>query len=553
MRGRRIKLKKNKTGKLKVFATLFTVLSAGMAVFVAFLMKLILDCAMDKDLEALKRSIGISVLYILAYFVINYLKEVIVSKYIKDSMEKLRADTYEAIVNKSYKNFFDKSNGEYISMLTNDMTTLEENYFKSYFLIAQSVITFVIAVISLFIISWQFSLGVIAISAVFLGISSFTGIGLNNLQLNIQKDTADFTSKTKDLISGYEVIRSFNAQDKMKKEFDQHNEKLESMKLKFNIRRGITTVVNENLVILIVFSIMTLGSWFVIRGELVIGSLLAVIQLLNSVMNPINILLAALNNYKSTEGIRGQIDSLSSTAEVKDQTTKKDFQQTIKFQDVGFAYGDKENVVDDFCFSFEKGKKYAITGKSGCGKSTLLKLVQNYYGNYHGNIMIDGIDYQNIEGNSFFNLFSTTHQNVFIFSGSIKDNITLYNDFDEQTIDWAIKKSGLQALIDSLPEGVETQIKENGHSLSGGEKQRISIARALIRHAPILVLDEFTSALDKDTAETIEREVLGFEEQTCIHVTHKLTEEAAKLYDSILVMNEGKLEKVVQSREWVIA
>ncbi|MHC5229303.1 ABC transporter ATP-binding protein [Enterococcus sp. LJL99] len=544
-------MKKKKRIKLKLLATVFTALSAGMAVLVAFLMKLILDCAMEKDLEALKRSIGISVLYILAYFIVNYLKEVVVSTYTKEAIESLRSKAYSAIMNKSYQDFYDKSSGEYISVLTNDMTTLEENYFKSYFLIVQSAVTFVIAVLSLFIINWQFSLGVIAISTIFLGMSSFTGIGLNKLRVNIQTNMADFTSKTKDLVSGYEVIRSFHAQEKMKNEFDVYNKKLESTKLKFNVRQGITKVVNENLVILIVFSIMILGSWFVINGNLVMGSLLAVIQLLNSVMNPINILLLALNNSKSTEDIRTQLDELLDSPQEhleKSVVAKNDFQQGIDFQGVDFSYDGGNKVINDFHFRFEKGKKYAITGKSGCGKSTLLKLIQNYYGNYNGKIAVDDLEYQKIEGDSFFNLFSTTHQNVFIFSGTIRDNITLYNAFDEGQIEWAVKSSGLQNLVDGLPLGLDTPIQENGQSLSGGEKQRISIARALIRQAPILLLDEFTSALDKKTAEVVEKEILELTDQTCIHVTHKLTEASSKLYDAVLVMNAGGLEKVIHPK-----
>lgn len=542
--------------KLKFLATVFTALSASMAVLIAFLMKLILDCAMDKDLEALKKSIGISVLYILAYFIVNYLKEVVISKYIKESIETLRTRAYVAIMNKDYKSFYDKSSGEYISILTNDITTLEENYFKSYFLIIQSAVTFGIAVLSLFIINWQFSLGVIAISVIFLGMSSFTGIGLNKLRMNVQTNMAGFTSKTKDLVSGYEVIRSFNAQEKMKKEFDTYNRDLEAMKLKFNIRQGITKVINENLVILIVFSIMILGSWFVISGGLVMGSLLAVIQLLNSIMNPINILLTAFNNSKSTEDIRKQMDALFTAAQENKEETpivKKDFNQGITFQGVAFSYDGEKKVIDDFHFHFEKGKKYAITGKSGCGKSTLLKLIQNYYGNYSGKITVDNLEYQRVEGSSFFNLFSTMHQNVFIFSGTIRENITLYNAFVEEQLDWAVKSAGLQPLIDSLPLGLDTLIQENGHSLSGGEKQRISIARALIRKAPVLLLDESTSALDRKTAEVVEKEILGLKNQTCIHVTHKLTENSAKLYDAVLMMNEGRLEKVIYPKERTVA
>lgn len=116
---------------------------------------------------------------------------------------------------RDYQSYFSKSNGEYISALTNDMTTIEDNYYKAYFLIVQAVVTFVIAILSLVVINWQFSIGVLAIAGFFLATASFTGMGLNDLRTSIQKDMVKFTSKTKNLIAGYEVVRSFNAQDKM--------------------------------------------------------------------------------------------------------------------------------------------------------------------------------------------------------------------------------------------------------------------------------------------------------------------------------------------------
>lgn len=544
-----MKLKSNK--KLMIIAGILTVITAVMSVLVAFLIKIIIDCAMNKNIATLKNSIKISVLYIVAYFLINYAKEIIVSRYVKDIMEKLKSSVYESIMNRNYRSFFEKSSGEYISVLTNDMTALEENYYKGYFVVVHSSVGFLVALASIFIINWKFALGVIVISLLFMGLTSFTGMGLNELRMNIQKNMSEFTGKTKDLISGYEMIRSFNAQDRMKKEFDMKNTSMEEAKLKFNIRQGITKIINENLVILIVFSIMTMGSWFVIIGSLAIGSLIAVIQLLNNIMNPINLLLITINNMKSTKSIREKIEVLlkEEKHELKEEsktklTDKMNFMNSIKIRNLTFGYSDGKKIINDLNFEFKKGRKYAVIGESGCGKSTFLKLVQNYYDNYEGKIEIDGTDYRDIAEESFFNLFSVTHQNVFIFSGTIRNNITLFNDYDVKTIIEAVRLSGLEKLLNSLPEGLDTMINENGNSLSGGEKQRISIARALVKKTPILILDESTSSLDKKTSDEVEKEILGLKEYTCIAVTHKLNAESKALYDSIIYINNGRIEKV---------
>lgn len=159
---------------------------------------------------------------------------------------------------------------------------------------------------------------------------------------------------------------------------------------------------------------------------------------------------------------------------------------------------------------------------------------------------VDDHNYREMSDASFLNLFSMIHQNVFIFSGTIRENITLFKDFPEQEIVAAAKSAGLQFLLEKLPQGLDTPIKEAGNSLSGGERQRISIARVLIRQAPVLLLDEFTSALDQFTAQTIEKEIMTLKEQTCIHVTHKLSEADAHLYDAILEIDASQLVKVTQ-------
>jgi ATP-binding cassette subfamily C protein len=457
---------------LKFLATVMTALSSIMVVLVAFLMKMILDCAMNKDFGALERSIGISILYIATYFLINYLKEVLVARYIKNEMEDLRRSVYRTIMERDYQSYFSKSNGEYISALTNDMTTIEDNYYKAYFLIVQAVVTFMIAILSLVVINWQFSIGVLAIAGFFLATASFTGVGLNDLRTSIQKDMVKFTSKTKDLIAGYEVVRSFNAQDKMQEQFDRYNHNLEEMKLKFSVRQGIIKVINENLVLLIIFSIMILGGWFVITGALVMGSLIAIVQLLNSVMNPINMMLVAVNNSNSTKTMRNQITEMLQNTTIKNdanQATHRTFNQEISLAKLNFSYDGAKPVIQNFSFAFQKGKKYAIIGKSGCGKSTLLRLIQNCYPNYDGEMWVDDHNYREMSDASFLNLFSMIHQNVFIFSGTIRENITLFKDFPEQEIVAAAKSAGLQFLLEKLPQGLDTPIKEAGNSLSGGE------------------------------------------------------------------------------------
>lgn len=198
-------------------------------------------------------------------------------------------------------------------------------------------------------------------------------------------------------------------------------------------------------------------------------------------------------------------------------------------------------TLDNINFTFEKGKKYALVGKSGSGKSTLLKLISGYYDDYEGSLKFDYSEIYDIERNSLYSEISLIHQNTFLIDDTIKNNITLFEDYSLSEYENAILKSNLSEVIESLPNKSETKIGEDGILLSGGQKQRISIARAIIKGSNILLLDESTSSLDSQTAFEIENELLSMDNITIIYSTHKYNKETFKKFDCILVLNNGKL------------
>ena len=183
---------------------------------------------------------------------------------------------------------------------------------------------------------------------------------------------------------------------------------------------------------------------------------------------------------------------------------------------------------------FEKGKKYAIIGKSGSGKSTLLKLLAGYYPPLDGDICTDG-------NTALPDDVAMIHQNTFLFQDSLRNNLTMWQPYTEQEIREAAGKAGLGELIAGLPQGLDTLVEENGNNFSGGECQRIAIARALLSGKKILLMDEATSALDEQTANAVERSILSLADVTCISVTHRLTPETRKQYTAVFTMDAGQL------------
>ncbi len=207
---------------------------------------------------------------------------------------------------------------------------------------------------------------------------------------------------------------------------------------------------------------------------------------------------------------------------------KDSFDKSIEINNLSFSYNEEREILKGIDLSINKGEKVAIVGRSGSGKSTLLRLLLRYYDDYDGEILIDGINSKDIKLSSIYEMMSTIQQNVFMFDDSIESNIALYGNYSDEEIDNAILESGLKTLIDSLPNGKNSSVGENGSNLSGGEKQRVSIARALIKNTPIILLDEATTSLDAETSFEIENSLLDIDGLTSLVVTHKLNPELLK-------------------------
>ena len=204
-----------------------------------------------------------------------------------------------------------------------------------------------------------------------------------------------------------------------------------------------------------------------------------------------------------------------------------------------FGYEVGCDILHDINTTFDAGKKYAIVGASGSGKSTLLNLLMASHGNYSGKICYDGHEVKKISSESLYDIVSMIQQNVFVFNASIRNNITMFREFPTAEVDRAIELSGLSTLI--AERGEDYLCGENGSGLSGGEKQRISIARSLLKHASVLLADEATAALDAQTAHQVTDDILSLSGVTRIVVTHTLEQAALRRYDGILVLKDGRI------------
>ena len=288
--------------------------------------------------------------------------------------------------------------------------------------------------------------------------------------------------------------------------------------------------------------VLFLSTYFIITERITVGTLLGMVQVSSNLANPLIMIFTNIPKIKSIQPIIENLTVLSKYGlnEVQKKQSAT-FNSVVSISNLSFAYEEQNRVLNKINLHIEKGKKYVIVGKSGCGKTTLVKLLAGYYTEYSGKILYDNTDLNILNENDIVQLSSIIHQNIYMFNESIYDNICLHEDYSKESIDKVVKTSGLNDVIEKLPEGLLYKVGENGSNLSGGQKQRIAVARALIRNKPILILDEGTSAIDMQTAYDIENHLLKIEGLTIITITHNLKKELLELYDDIIYMENGEI------------
>jgi len=501
-----------------------------------------IDTVMTGDMEGFKRvliyTIGYSVLIGVFYFIYDILSKM----FIKNVTKELRARVFSGIFRYNYKDFTSTNTADYISVLTNDMKLVEENYIVPLLVVLQFSVMFITTIGILLWISPLVTLCLFISMLLMFIVPSVFGKALESKQLALSNKLTSFTTKIKDMLSGYDVIRSYNLKGNITKEFEEENSALANTKFAADKLFVVNETLSQLLGMGTQFVAMFLSAYLVIKGNLSMGMLIAIIQLSGTFVQPVIMIMSNVPKITSMKSVLKRLDEFSNyedtSFEGKENLT---FEDGLEVKNLNFGYDDKKAVINGLSLNLDKNKKYAIVGASGCGKSTLIKLLLGYYSDYRGDIEFDGKSIKDLDIEKLNKMISIIHQNVYMFDKNIKDNICLYKDFSDEQINDILTLSGADNFINELDEGLEYAVGENGSNLSGGQRQRVAIARALIQETPILVLDEGTSAIDMQTGYDIESRLLNIEDLTLITITHKMSEELLGLYDEIIFMEKGAI------------
>ena len=527
--------------KLLFFTRVLTISLAALSVICFdFMMGFIVDIFSNGETEKFVPIILASIFLIILLFVTEYIDGYVMSSYIKNTVNYLRCDIFTKILNKDMKDFSLDNSGKYISILYNDIKIIEDSLLNNIFLVISSFISFIISLLFLFSISPS-----IVIFIVIFGILGFVIPNALSKKLIVEKNNyshnlEEITSVTKDLFSGFEVIKGFNIGSKINTIFKNSSNTVESTKKKCSILESIIKGFSLSFSVTVYLGVLILGGYLMYKGEISVGTAIIIIQLSTHIVGPVKTSISLINQIKSVSLIADKIDEiLYDSCEDIEEISLPKFENSIEVKNLDFSYTNDRKALNNINLTFEKNKKYAIVGESGCGKSTLIKLLMRYYKDYNGDILIDNKDIHKIFSNDLYKNMSMIQQNVFMFDDSIKENIKLFANYSDEEVLSICDRSGLSNLISRLPDGINSLVGENGNKLSGGEKQRIAIARSRINNTKILILDESTSALDNETAYNLESSLLSIDDLTLIVVTHKLIKNILLNYDEIIVMKDG--------------
>ncbi len=522
---------------------IFGILGIGISIAFAYLLQRLLDVANTGTIDELKKLILFSLIIFAALFLVEMLLKRIKAAFLKKAMLQYKNDAFEMITKKGISSFASETTSSYLSILTNDATYIEDNYLVGLIASIAQLTSFFGALALMIYYNWMMTLAVILSCSIPIGLSIIFGKKLQILEKEISKKNENFMGKVKDLLSGFFIIKSFQAENTAIKLFDNENEELESEKENRKNTEGTINAISSVLSGALQIAVFVVGAFLAIKGDITVGVVLAFVQLMNNIMEPIQTLPALFAKRKAASGLIDKMEGYAKSNEEEVGTLElKNINDGIKFEDVSFSYNDDgELALKDINLNFEKGKSYAVVGESGSGKSTILRLIMRGYLNYTGDIKLDDKELKDVDSTSLYNLLSIVQQDVFIFNSTIKDNITLYKNFDEDKINKAIELAGLRKLIAN--KGIDFNCGENGVNLSGGERQRISIARSLLKNTEVLLMDEATSALDAETSKAVLDQILLLDELTRIVITHSLKKEELKKFDEIIVMKNGMVQE----------
>jgi subfamily B ATP-binding cassette protein MsbA len=495
------------------------------------------------------KALGIICILIFTFIVLKniflYLSIYILTPLRNLVVNDMRTSMFKKILILPVGYFNDQKKGDIMSRLTNDLSDVESSSINLLESLFREPVTILVFLTAMVILSPQLTFFLILFLPVAGLVIGLVGRTLKKQSKLVQEKLGAILSTIEETLSGIRVIKAFNAEKKQFKKFDEQNDELLIIKNKALRKRDMASPVSEVMGVMAIVCVLWYGGKLVLNNSLLSpDNFLSYILIFSQLIQPLKNLSSASSNIKkgaaSVERIEHLINEDVSIREIANPVILESFNESIEFKNVSFSYEDKI-ILDNINLKIEKGKTVALVGSSGAGKSTLVDLVPRFHDSVDGELLIDGINVKNYSLESLRSQMGIVTQEPILFNDTIANNISLgIDNAPAEDIINAAKIANAHNFILLKENGYDTSIGERGNKLSGGEKQRVTIARAVLKNPPILILDEATSSLDTESEKLVQDAINNLmTNRTSIVIAHRLS--TIRHADEIIVLQKGKI------------
>ena len=530
-----------------IIAIILTIVQSVITAFQPYLYKTVIDeVIIPKQFQLLEKWALILLIWLIVQALLGFANSYLSESIAQSVILKLRQYIYDHLTRLKLS-FYDKTPvGTAVTRSISDVQTITDLFSSGVITIAGDLIQIIVIMSCMFYMDVKLTLITLTVVPVLLFAANRFRKGIRDTFQDVRNQVAKLNAFLQERITGMQIVQLFNREKEEKRRFDQINQAHRDANIRSVYYYSIFFPIVEVLVAVSFALIVWYGSGSLVRGSIEFGELTAFIMFINLFFRPIRAIADRFNNIQMGIEAADRIFKLIDDVDNIEQTTEvaaPKFSGDVKFNHVWFAYQNEEWVLRDVSFHLPQGKTMAIVGATGSGKTTIASLVNQLYQQQKGDILLDDINIQSLNITSVRQQIALVLQDVFLFSGSVKDNIRLHNDdIDIQKMIDAARSIGAYEFIEKLPGGFDYNVMERGMTLSLGQRQLVSFIRALAFDPRIILLDEATSSIDTETEQLIQKAIDRLlENRTAIVIAHRLSTIAKA--DEILVLEKGEVKE----------
>lgn len=478
--------------------------------------------------------------------IVNYCQQFIMADVTQKTSKRLRSDINKKINQLPLSYFDTTTRGDILSRITNDVDTISQTLSSTIANLVNAITLFIGVIIMMFVVNWELALVTIASSIIGFILVFFILTFSQKYFNKRQKNLGDMNGHIEEIYSNHHVVKSYNGESKAIEQFDVINKELYRNNYKSQFLSGLMQPIMNFSGNLSYASIFIVGVFLILNGNSNVGfgTIISFTIYARLFSQPLSTFAQSLTSIQQASAASRRVFEMLEAPNLEDESKKnkklEEVKGDVEFKNVQFGYHKDNLIIKNFSIELKRGQKVAIVGPTGAGKTTIVNLLMRFYEVTSGDILIDGVSIQEMKREEVHNLFDMILQDTWLFHGSVRENL-VYNkeNVTNETLDMVCKAVGLQHFIQTLPNGYDT-ILDDSINISEGQKQQLTIARAMIKDAPLLILDEATSSVDTRTEiviqNTMDQLTVG---RTSFVIAHRLS--TIKNADIILVMNKGDI------------